>query len=298
MTRLSSYEKCLHVQRTLYVDVSFCPGGDEQPNELNCLHSCLKEIGQWSRSNLLKLNDQKTDVVVFGTKHKLPLMKDIRITIGGSTMSSSSHLRNLGVIFDSTLIMTNHIRAICRTANVHLHNISRIRRDLTPEATKSLVHAFIISWLDYGNALLAGLPLEHLKKLQRIQNLAHRIITFTPRRDHITPIVRQMHWLPIKRRIEYKILLHVFRCINSTAPLYRADMLKRQCSTGRTRSSQQLLLEVPRTKLVSFGDRSFKVVGPRLWNALPIAIKCIVTVPLFVKAFKPHIFKRRILLTF
>ena len=280
----------------LYADdtqiyVSFPPGGDEQPDALNCLHSCIEEIGQWSRSNLLKLNDQKTDVVVFGTKHKLPLMKDIRITIGGSTTSSSSHVRNLGVIFDSTLSMTNHISAICRTAYMHLHNISRIRRYLTPEATKSPVHAFIMSRMDYGNALLAGLPLEHLKKLQRIQNIAARIITFTPRRDHITPILRQLHWLPIKRRIELKILLHVFRCINGTAPLYLADMLKRQCSTGRTRSSQQHLLEVPRTKLVSFGDRSFKVVGPRLWNALPIAIKRIVTVPLFVKALKTHIFK-------
>ena len=206
-------------------------------------------------------------------------------------MSSSSHVRNIGVIFDSTLSMTHHISAICRTAYMHLHDISRIRRYLTPESTKSLEHAFIMSRLDYGNALLAGLPLEHLKKLQRIQNIAARIITFTPRRNHITPILRQLHWLPIKRRIEFKILLHVFRCINGTAPLYLVDMLKRQCSTGRTRSSQQHMLEVPRTKLVSFGDRSFKVVGLRLWNSLPIAIKRIVTVPLFVKALKTHIFK-------
>ena len=188
--------------------------------------------------------DQKTDVVVFGTKHKLPVMKYICITVGGSTLSPSSHVRNLGVIFDSTLTMTNHISTICRTAYMHLHNISRIRRYLTPEATKSLVHAFSMPRLDYGNALLAGLPLEHLKKLQRIQNIAARIITFTPRRDHITPILKQLHWLPIKRRIEFKILLHVFRCINGMAPPYLADMLKRQCSTARTRSSQQLL---PRT---------------------------------------------------
>ena len=165
----------------------------------------------------VKLNDQKTDVVVFGTKYKLPLVKDIHITIGGSTMSSSSQVRNLGVIFDSTLSMTNHISTICRTAYMHLHNISRIRRYLTPEATKSLVHAFIMSRMDYGNTLLAGLPLEYLKKLQRIQNIAARIITFTPRRDHITPILKQLHWLPIKGRIEFKILLHVFRCINGTA---------------------------------------------------------------------------------
>ena len=102
---------------------------------------------------------------------------------------------------DSTLSMTNHISTICRTAYMHLHNISRIRRYLTPEATKSLVHAFIMSRLDYGNALLAGLPFEHLKKLQRIQNIAARIITFTPRRDHITPILKQLHWLQTSHRI-------------------------------------------------------------------------------------------------
>ena len=71
---------------------------------------------KWAQSNLLKLNDHKTDVVVFGTKHKLPVMKDIRITVGGSTLSPSSHVRNLGVIFDSTLTMTNHISTICRIA--------------------------------------------------------------------------------------------------------------------------------------------------------------------------------------
>ena len=81
-------------------------------------------------------------------------------------------------------------------------------------------------YLDYGNALLAGLPPEHLKKLQRIQNIAARIITFTPRRGHITPILKQLHWLPIKHRIEFKILLHVFRCINGTAPRYLADILE------------------------------------------------------------------------
>ena len=147
----------------MHIYVSFPPDGDEQPDALNCLDSRLEAIVKWSQSNFLKLNDQKPDVVVFGNKHKLPLMKDIRITIGGSTMNSSSQARNIGVIFDSTLSMTNHISTICRTAYMHLHNISRIRRYITPEATKSLVHAFIMSRLDYGNALLAGLPLEHTR---------------------------------------------------------------------------------------------------------------------------------------
>ena len=138
-----------------------------------------------------KLNDEKTDVVVFGTKHKLPLMKDIRITIGEVNFKLSSNVRILGVVFDSSLCMTNHISSICRTAYMHLHNISRIRRYPTIDATKLLVHAFVMSRLDYGNELLASLPLVHLNKLQRIQNMAARMITFTSCRDHINPILEK-----------------------------------------------------------------------------------------------------------
>ena len=104
------------------------------------LCSCLEEIGKWARANLFKLNDEKTDAVVLGAKHKLPLVKDIRIAIGEATLSASSNVRNLGVVFDSSLCMTNHTTAICRTACIHPHNISRIQRYLTIEATKLVVH--------------------------------------------------------------------------------------------------------------------------------------------------------------
>ena len=153
---------------------------------------------------------------------------------------------------------------------MHLHNISHIWRYLTIDATK---------------ALLIGLPRDQINKLQRIKNMAARVIKFTPRRDHITPVLKDLHWLPFKCRIEYKILLHVYRCLNGMAPLYLANLLKRQ-SPGRTRSSEQHLLDILRTKLASFGDRSFRVVGPRLWNALPIDIKCCGTLSAFRKALK------------
>jgi hypothetical protein len=186
--------------------------------------------------------------------------------------------------------MTSHISTICRTAYMHLHNISHIRRYITIDATKALGHAFVTSRLDYGNALLIGLPRDQINKLQRIQNMAARVITFTPCRDHITPVLKDLHWLPVKCRIEYKILLRVYRCLNGMTPLYLANLLKRQ-SPGRTRSSEQHLLDIPRTKLASFGDRSFRVMGPRLWNALPIVIKCCGTLSAFRKALKTHIFK-------
>ena len=166
----------------LYADdtqlyVSFVPGGNSQLNTMDRLYSCLQEIGEWSRTNLLKINEHKTDVIVFGTKQKLPTLKDFRITVGDTTRIPSSSVRNLGVIFDSSLSMTSHISTICRTAYMHLHNISHIRRYLTIDATKALVHAFVTSRLDYGNALLIGLPRDQINKLQRIQNMVARVYT-------------------------------------------------------------------------------------------------------------------------
>ena len=201
---------------------------------MNRLYSCLQEIGEWSRTNLLKLNDHKTDVIVFGAKQKFPTLKDFCITVGYTTRIPSSSVRNLGVVFDSSLSMTSHISTICRTAYMHLHNISHIRRYLTLDATKALVHAFVTSSLDYGNTLLIGLPRDQINKFLRIQNMAARVITFTPRRDHITPVLKDIHWLPVKCCIEYNILLHVYRCLNGMSPLYLANLLKRQ-SPGRTR---------------------------------------------------------------
>ena len=129
----------------LYADdtqlyVSFAPGGNSLLNSMDRLYSCLQEIGEWSRTNLLKINEHKTDVIVFGTKQKLPTLKDFRITVGVTTRIPPSSVRNLGVVFDSSLSMTSHISTICRTTYMHLHNISHIRRYLT----MPLKHSFTL----------------------------------------------------------------------------------------------------------------------------------------------------------
>ena len=111
--------------------VFFAPGGNSQQNTMDRLCSCLPEIGEWSRTDLLKLNDHKTDIIVFGTKQKWPTLKDFRITVGDTTKIPSTSVRNLGAVFDSSLSMTSHINTIRRTGYMHLHNISHIRRYLT-----------------------------------------------------------------------------------------------------------------------------------------------------------------------
>ena len=156
---------------------------------------------------------------------------------------------------------------------IHLRNIRIIRRFITQGACEKPVHALISSRLDYANALLIGLPKDSLNKLQSIQNMAARIITKTRKYDHITPVLRSLHWLPIAHRIEFKILCMTFQILHGLAPSYLCDLITIKRSTRCVRSATELNLVVPKTRTKTYGDRAFSAVAPRLWNSLPMSLK-------------------------
>lgn len=106
-----------------------------------------------------------------------------------------------------------------------LINISKIRKYLTEETTEILVHAFVSSKLDYCNSLLYGLPKHMISSLQSVQNTAARIVTLTKKFDHITPVLIQLHWLPVHFQILFKVLLLVYKALNGMAPLYIMELL-------------------------------------------------------------------------
>ena len=122
---------------------------------------------------------------------------------------------NLGVTFDECCNMEEHVKNICKTSYYHLRNISKIRKYLTEETTEILVHAFVSSKLDYCNSLLYGLPKHNMmSSLQSVQNTVARIVTLTKKFDHITPVLIQLHWLPVHFRILFKVLLLVYEALN------------------------------------------------------------------------------------
>jgi len=146
-------------------------------------------------------------------------------------------------------------------------HISRIRRYLTAAATEHVVHAFVTSRLEIGNALLYPLPLRQMQRLQKIQNRAVRLIDGAIRYSHATPLLRKLHWLPIVVRIEFKILLLSHRALNWQAPDNIEQCVSRRQPVISLRSSEHRLLCVPRTRR-NWGDRAFSVAAPSLWNAL------------------------------
>ena len=130
-----------------------------------------------------------------------------------------------------------------------------------------------------------------INKLQTIQNAAARIVTFTRKTEHITPVLRKLHWLPVQNRIIFKVLLLVYKGVNGLAPAYISELLH-YCSSSRSlRSSSQRLLSIPRTSLKTYGDRAFSAAGPRLWNGLPLSLRSSNTLTVFKKDLKTYLFK-------
>ena len=187
--------------------------------------------------------------------------------------------------------MQLQINKTCQSAWFALRKIALIRQYLSQETCEKLVHAFISSKLDFMNCLLYGLPSIHLNKLQRVQNAAARLITGTKMRDHITPVLIKLHWLPIKQRIAYKILLFTYKALNGMAPQYLCDLIHPVSHTRTLRSSSRQLLQVPRTNSVAHGDRCFSVAGPVLWNKLPDHIHSADSLDIFKRSIKTHLFR-------
>ena len=220
------------------------------------------------KTNSLKLNDSKTEVIVYGSAQQLKKFTLQSLRDGDCVVRVTDFVRNLGVQFDAEMTMESHMTAVCKSAIFHLRNISRIRRFLTAAATEQIVHAFVTSRLDIGNALFYRLPLKQTQRLQKIQNWAARLIDGAMRYSYATPLLKKLHWLPIAVRVEFKILLLTHRALNGQAPDYIAHCISRRQPVRSLRSSEHSLLCVPRTRRC-WGDRAFSMAAPSLWNALP-----------------------------
>ena len=270
--------------------LAFKPNDDSvQADAMTKIKACIQDIQIWMVENLLKLNDDKTEVMIFHPKQTH--VNDISLSVGDAELSPKASVRNLGVMLDSTLTMCEQVQAICRSGYAQLRNIGHIRRYLTTGATKTMVNSLLTSRLDYCNALLHGLPHKTLSKLQVLQNTAARIITRTSRHSHITPVLKTLHWLPIKARLQYKVALYTFKALNGLAPLYLEQLVQRYAPRRSLRSETSNTLVVQRRKTATYGDRAFRNSAPVLWNSLPQEIRQINKLNTFKKALKTHLFR-------
>jgi hypothetical protein len=219
---------------------------------------------------------------------------DCSITVDNVAAIEPAHVvRDLGVYFDSELTMHPHIRNVTRSCFYHLRRLRSIRRHLGPDITHQLVCSFVLSRLDYCNALFAALPTSTLAPLQRVQNAAARLVLGLKQSDHITAALKELHWLPIRQRILYKLSILVYKSLHHEAPVYLTELfnyISDNAAKSSLRSANDNKLDIPRTRL-QFGERSLSVAGARQWNSLPAHIRGVNDFKLFKSMLKTHLFK-------
>ena len=173
-----------------------------------------------------------------------------------------------------------------------MRRLRSIRRRIDQHTANQLACSFILSRLDYCNAVLADLPSSTLAPLQRVLNSAARFVLNLRPNEHITAGLKALHWLPIKQRIQYKLCLLVHLALHNRSPPYITSLLTKLTdlpSRASLRSASLFKLDVPSTRLKQT-ERSFSVSSPRAWNLLPVDIRTIENALAFKKKLKTYLF--------
>lgn len=258
-----------------------------EESSLTRLTDCLAEIKDWMACNMLQLNENKSEIVIFGPPDSV---NTITTNLGSLAPLVKPCAKDLGVFLDSSFKLDKQVNFVVKSCFFQLRTIAKIKPILCFKDLERVINSLIFSRLDYCNSLYSGINQSSLARLQLVQNAAARLLTGTRRRDHITPILASLHWLPVIFRINFKILLFVFKALSGVAPSYIRDLLTPHSTPRCLRSADQGLLSVPRSKLKHRGDRAFSVIGPKLWNSIPPHVRSAPSIEIFKIRLKTYFY--------
>jgi len=270
---------------------------EDVPLAVNKFAACVADINAWLNACRLRLNAAKTQLLWLGSSQLVDRVDCHDVLVLGTRVAISDTARDLGVVIDRKLSLAAHVTAVCRSGYNQLRQLRPVVRSLSVNATKTLVQAFISCRLDYCNSLLFGISDGLLRRLQSVQNASARLVTGARRCDHITPVLRQLHWLPVRQRVVFQIAGLVHQSLVGAAPTYLADDCRLLSDVGRrplrsnSNDMRKLIVLLTHNKL---GDRSFSTDGPRPWNDLPPGLRRPgLTIDSFRQSLKSHLFGDR-----
>lgn len=256
------------------------------------LSTIMTDIKEWMENHQLKLNEGKTECLFVGRQLDWERLHIRNLRVNDFDLMMKNSVKNLGVLLDSELTLKDQINQTVNMAGYHLRNLAFVRKYLDEKTMKMLIHNHVINKLDYCNSLYYGLPNYLLKKLQLIMNRAARLIKGHSLRERITPVLIELHWLPIKARIIYKQCVMVYQALKFGKPEYMINLLAAfQVDSNITlRHSVELhRLREPRYHRES-GRRAFDRSAPKLYNRLPEWIKMAENTNIFKKRLKTLLF--------
>ena len=264
---------------------------DNNEESIRCaitrLEQCISDICEWMSGNSLKINQDKTEFIIFSCKSDQ--YNHLSLNVGSEIIHPSKSVKILGVTLDFNMNMQQDVVNTCRSSYMHIRKINSIRKYLSKESTLTLVNATVLMRLDYCNSLYTGLPQKTLHKLQLVQNAAARLITQTPRHYHISPILKELNWLQVTQRCQYKILVITFKVLHNEAPAYIANLFNWYTPARTLRSASTTSLVPNKNKTVMLGRRLIDTTSAALWNNLPNDIKFARNIIHFKKLLRPFI---------
>ncbi len=283
------------MERQEYADdtglyTSFSPKQAQSKNEmLNKVQKCLSAVKRFLFENKLKVNDDKTVLMLLGNKYWLDQLDFESIYVGDTSIKAVDNTRNLGIIFDREMTFEDHIKKTCQKGYSNIKNLFYLGKFLDKPYRNIVAHSFITSILDYGNSLLYGLRYyTKLNRLQMLQNAAVRSVVKKRKFDRgISQDRADLNWLPVEARTKFKLALIIWKCLKYGEPVYLRNLLNLH-TDGR--HPYRNTLKVPKTNTVSWGDVSFEKAAPILWNSLPDKVRYQNTKESFKKALKTHLF--------
>ena len=251
----------------------------------NDIAKCMDEITHWMNGQHLKINPDKTEILLLYPKNLKERIKIKGTFINEQCIRFSNDVKNVGVWLDENLSFDKHINKIVAYSYKLLKDIGRIRNIISRKHTETLVHSVISSRLDNSNSLFFNMKKSNIYKLQKVQNAAARLITKKRRRESATTILKELHWLKIESRIMFKILLLVYKRVNGRSP----NNLNINYKMHNCRPDDYLLLATKKVNTV-YGRRTFEYAGPKLWNALPLDVRTEENIDVFKKRVKTILF--------
>ena len=204
--------------------------------------------------------------------------------------TSAKAAPNLGLIFDTNFSFRSHVSAVCRSCRYHIRDLRRIRPIyLSFDSVKLLAHALVSSRLDYCNSLLFGIADKEIIQPQRIQNSLARVVTKQPPLTRSVPLLRSLHWLPVKFRMEFKTCLLTYKTFTKNQPDYLNALLTPLIPPRPLRSNNGIHVSVPKVN-INTGARAFPSCGPSLWDRLPLFVRSALSTATFRRRLKTHLF--------
>ena len=223
------------------------------------LENALIDTKTWMDGVKLKMNPDKTEFIYFGFRTQISKCLINSIDVVGNEIERSGVIRYLGGFLDTQFSLRSHVTKKCAIASGNLAKIRSIRRFLTQEACAIVIHGLVTSHMDYANGILLNVPDITIKPYQRLQNMSAKIILNRTKHSSTTEALKILHWLPVRARINFKILSLTHQCIHGTAPDYLKSLINLRIPRRSLRSNlnSEYSLETPFNKHKMFGDRSF-----------------------------------------